>query len=616
MKTGWILFFTFLLLNLINWGFTIKDDFFVRTLPFDIENRKAVDFSDSTLVDIFQDVVITKIDTLTLPEQEETLQAREDSRSINIHVFNWDVGSSNLEEQSLDSQIRQTIGKRREIEITYVDSVNTQSIVVQTVLIKDYSILINMGFNAVFLLFIFFNSFLLLKFSLAKENILIILFLLFLSSPDSISGLTFIGYFSNALMGFLGVLFYHFILEKVKPKKKVKHIYLIAVLLIIIYQIIDPIFNFPIQVILYIWSLYWMFAGFVFLWKAYKKTGSITLRRLLNAFRGIFISLVSLIAIIILAAILSFYYGVTDSVQFGIYNIQTVVIVILVMISLLGFFIGILWFFGSFTWGLLTGTALDVKIRSTMIYTIIGIVFIAFFGLIDYSLGELLQSLFGRFVGSEFIAGIPATIGLLAFFNPVRNRVEKFVDNKLNTSDLDFLEKTETFTDALTGESVIEGFEEYICENLIQRLPIIKVALVSYDKEMKSYKYNEIRGNDIEENSKVEDIHLYLLENKMIRNYGPLNENQQEIASFALIIPIIHDLEHKWFLAFGKKNDGTTYSKKDEEALTKLANKIKLSLKFILAYDNILSSRHTKILQQKDKRISELKEQLKELETK
>jgi hypothetical protein len=255
VKTGWVLFFTFLLLNLINWGFTIKDDFFVRTLPFNIENRKALDFSDSTLVDILQDVIIIKIDTLTLPKQEETLQAREDSRSINIHVFNWDVGSSNLEEQSLDSRIQQTIGKRHEIGITYVDSVNTQTIKVQTVLIKDYSILINMGFNAVFLLFIFFNSFLLLKFSLAKENILIILFLLLLSSPDSISGLTFIGYFSNALMGFLGVLFYHFILEKVKPEKKVKHIYLIAVLLIIICQIIDPIFNFPIQVILYIWSL-------------------------------------------------------------------------------------------------------------------------------------------------------------------------------------------------------------------------------------------------------------------------------------------------------------------------------------------------------------------------
>ena len=194
--------------------------------------------------------------------------------------------------------------------------------------------------------------------------------------------------------------------------------------------------------------------------------------------------------------------------------------------------------------------------------------------------------------------------------------MEKFVDNRLNASDLDFLEKTETFTESLSGESVIEGFEEYICENLIQRLPINKVALISYDKEIKAYKFNEIRGSDIEENSKVEDIHLYLLENRMIRNYGPLNENPQEIASFALTIPIIYDLEHKWFLALGKKNDGTSYSKRDEQALTKLANRIKLSLKFILAYDNILSKRHTEILQQKDKMISELKEQLKELETK
>ena len=313
---------------------------------------------------------------------------------------------------------------------------------------------------------------------------------------------------------------------------------------------------------------------------------------------------------------MGFYYGVTDSVQFGINNIQTIVLVVFILISLLAFFIGILWFFGSFTWGLLTGTTLDIKIRSTMIYTIIGVVFVTFFGFVDYSLGELLQSIFGKFVGSEFIAGIPATIGLLAFFNPVRNRVERFVDTKLNTSDLDFLEKTETFTDALTGESVIEGFEEYICENLIHRLPITKVALVSYDKEMKSYKYNEIRGSDIEENSKVEDIHLYLLENKMIRNYGPLNENLQEIASFALIIPIIHDLEHKWFLALGKKNDGTTYSKRDEEALTKLANKIKLSLKFILAYDNIVKNKFNETLQEKEKRIENLKQQIKELEDK
>ncbi|MBL7149078.1 MAG: hypothetical protein ISS80_03300 [Candidatus Cloacimonetes bacterium] len=618
MKTGWVLFFTFLFLNLINLGITIKNDVFIRTLPFDIENGKAVNFKDSTLVKTFHNKMITAIDTLIVEELEK--QTSEDTvnqgRNINFIFADQDESPAILEIDDINEKIHEVIGNKKEVEITYADSISTQTITIQTIPDKRYSELINIGFNALFLLFIFFNSFLLLKYSQSKENILIVLFLLLLSSPDNLPGFDISPLISNISSGFLGILFYHFIVQKVNPEKKVIKIYLLTVLLILITCFLGLIIKTNLGVLLYVWSVVWIFIGFIILWKAYKKTGSITMKRLLNAFRGIFISLVSIIAIILLAAILKLYFGVNGSVQFGIHNIQTGVIVVLLLISLLGFFIGILWFFGSFTWGLLTGTTLDIKIRSTMIYSIIGVFFIAFFGLIDYSLGELLQSLFGRFVGSEFIAGIPATIGLLAFFNPVRNRVEKFVDNKLNTSDLDFLEKTETFTDALTGESVIEGFEEYICENLIQRLPITKVALVSYDKEMKSYKYNEIRGSDIEENSKVEDIHLYLLENRMIRNYGPLNENQQEIASFALIIPIIHDLEHKWFLTLGKKNDGTTYSKKDEEALTKLANKIKLSLKFILAYDNIVKNKFNETLQEKEKRIENLKQQIKELEDK
>ena len=133
---------------------------------------------------------------------------------------------------------------------------------------------------------------------------------------------------------------------------------------------------------------------------------------------------------------------------------------------------------------------------------------------------------------------------------------------------------------------------------------------------MKSYKYNEIRGSDIVENSKVEDIHLFLLENRMIRNYGALNENQQEIASFALVIPVLYDLEHKWFLALGKKNDGTSYGKRDEQALTKLAGRIRLSLKFILAYNNIVNSKFENELSKKDELITALKKKLKEMEDK
>jgi len=59
-------------------------------------------------------------------------------------------------------------------------------------------------------------------------------------------------------------------------------------------------------------------------------------------------------------------------------------------------------------------------------------------------------------------------------------------------------------------------------------------------------------------------------------------------------------------LALGKKIDGSAYTKKDEEALTKLADKIKLSLKFILAYEQIINNRYTDLLEEKDKIINKL----------
>jgi len=160
---------------------------------------------------------------------------------------------------------------------------------------------------------------------------------------------------------------------------------------------------------------------------------------------------------------------------------------------------------------------------------------------------------------------------------------------------------------------VIEGFEEFICENLTQRLPIKKVALISYNLDKKAYIFNEIRGSDVEENSIVEDVHLTLLENKLTRNYGALNENEQEIGSFSIVVPIIYDLDHKWFLALGKKLDGTSYSRKDEEALKKLAAKIKLSLKFILAYEHIINNRYVDSLEEKDKMIARLQKQIADL---
>jgi len=84
-----------------------------------------------------------------------------------------------------------------------------------------------------------------------------------------------------------------------------------------------------------------------------------------------------------------------------------------------------------------------------------------------------------------------------------------------------------------------------------------------------------------------------------------------------MIIPIINDPDHKWFLALGKKADKSLYNKKDELALVQLTDRIKLSLKFILAYEDIVNkkyqqtiSKHEEIIKEKDHVIRMLKKEL------
>jgi len=627
-KCAWILFFVLLVLCLANIILSLTGNLFQKTLPFKHVNGKVTEITDEALNELFKNKKITKIDTVVISQsaiEAENSEENDESETSNLVLFrtesnhgiqiNFDSDFERVDKDSVEIVLKDTLTNIIEHKYLKTDSE------------LDKMEILNIAGNFALLIFAFFNSFILLKYSSAKENVLIVFFILFLITPPPslILGKHILYIWTILLSPFWGVLFYHFMILKAGVKKKIKKLYITSSIIFLIGYILSLLLKEGFDFI-HLWSAFWMFKGFLLLRKEYKKSRSIELRRLWGAFSGIGVSMISIILIFIIGIIVALFAGISNltglSMMIKSYSeFLGIFIAILVMIPILGVFLGFLWFLGSFTWSLLTGTAMGVKIRSTLIYTITGVFFVIIFGLVDYSLGEILQGLFGKFVGSEFIAGIPITIGMIALFNPVRNKIEKLVDSKLNTSELDFLEKTETFTHNISEEGVLEGFEEYICENLMQRLKLTKVALISYDKNMKAYKFNEIRGSDVIENSKVDDVHLLLLENKIQKNNKALNEDPQEISSFPLIIPIIHDLDHKWFLALGNKSDKSLYSKKDEQALVQLTERIKLSLKFILVYEDIVSkkyqqtiSKHEEIIKEKDHVIRMLRKELKGVE--
>ncbi|MBN1948740.1 MAG: hypothetical protein JW784_03265 [Candidatus Cloacimonetes bacterium] len=598
----------------------ISNDLRIRTVPFILQEEGFLQWRDPEMNRQWQNWYLTELDSIQIHElnavqisgtdgNDSGVKSRFVTQDLNIFVLNM--------------ALPQIIGKRDYIDITLKDSVSGEVLRerVETVSTVNYLFLAGFLFNIILILFTFTNSWLLLRYSKSKENLLVVAFLvlLFYPSPDRVLSGVLLNVWLFLLSPFWGVVFYHFVVIRTGAIAKLKKLYSIsAIVYLIIFLLALKGSN---SGILQVWSAYWFIRGYLLLRKSRHQTASMPARRLLAAFGGLGFSLLSAISFLAVIILISLIFGVS-ALFWGLENINgllVIIILLLFLLPLLGMFSGILWFMGAFSWGILTGTALDVKIRSSLIYTLVGVIFVTCFGLLDYALGEMLQSLFGNFIGSEFIAGIPATIGILVFFNPIRNRIETVVDQKLNSSELDFINQTEAFTRNLSREGVQEGFEEYICENLIRLLPISKVALVVYDSREGIYRFNEIRGSQIPENDPVDDRLSLLGTTGIIRNSRTSGEEPAEIASFAMIVPILYEAEHKWYLALGSKQDGSSFTRKDEEALQKLAERIKLSLKFILDYEQILQGRIAEAMNRKDlmlkeqrKEISRLQEQLQE----
>jgi len=615
----WIFFILMIIISTTNQIYNVWDNLFYKSIPFLMEKGIVTRVKEPQLDSLLVGNRILSIDSLDFKhyyednkESEEEELITEEPGRIRFQMGHSAVFNIDLNYMRFDPEIDS-------VTVVYNESGTEleKEIIIRTVNQIDYQALINVVLNLILITFVLTNSYLLLKYSQNPNSLLVVLFLilLFLPSADNILPGPAGSLWRVMLSPFWGIVFYHFIVRETKTDKKVKKLYKISFFLFL------PAFGFSflnIEIgIVHVWSAFWLLKGILLLRKQSRLVQDINLKRLMGSFSGIGISLLAaglFMAILLLVAIfagISTLAGFSDLFEIEIVGIAIAVVVLL---PFLFFLIGIVWFMGSFSWSLLAGSTLDMKIRSTLIYTIVGIFFITLFGIVDYSLGEILQTVFGKFIASEFIAGIPATVGLLIFFNPIRNRVERVVDKKLNSTELDFLEKTDNFSNDLSEEGVQEGFEEYICDNLYSLLSLDKVALISWNLKSNDYIFSEIRGSNVEENSAVKDLNHYLAENIIRSITDPDKYPPQEIASFSLILPILFDQQHKWFLALGAKEDGSFYTKSDEKVLIKLTERIRLSLKFILTYEDIVNQRSEKMVFRKDQELKLVQQKVVELE--
>jgi MFS family permease len=594
---------------MINLGIFAHNDLFRRELPFQLKDGRATEFHSAELEEKLAGADILRIDTLmVLTKSVPRVMDLELNLGSILTLRHTDAESALP--KTLQENIREHIADKEEVKL-YIRAEGETEIsetLVQTVSKIDYSVLVSIFFSLVFYFLILFSAYLLIHHSEAKENVLIVFFLLILAIPEQLNFFPQLSYFTIFCSAFLGLLFYHFICLKIKKGNPFPFLYIVSLLLGLAVIILDLLLAWQLQFVLYIWSVILFVLAFIKLTRFYKQNRIPELRRLINAFGGLFYGLIALAVIALLAILLVSINSLLPNTAWLI--TINVVLALLIVLLLLGFLFGFVWFLGAFTWSLLSGTVLDVKIRSTLIYSIVGVLLITIFGLIDYTLGELIQDYFGQFIGSKFMAGIPAAIGLLVVFNPLRERVERVVDKKLNANELDFLQITESLAEKLSSDEMIEGFEEYLCTTLYLKLDISKIAIIKYDRAADRYRFRDIRGSELPKNAIVSDSKGVLSQNKIYRKYGEKAAAEDDIASFALVIPVVYDAEMKVFLALGKKNDNSAYTKRDEEALMKLTDKVKLALQFIVSYEKVIHAKYEKQLKAKQELIEKYRDQL------
>jgi len=258
-KCAWILFFTLLIVSIANLILVFSENLFKKKLPFKHENGIVTEIKNETIDEIFLNKIITKIDTTIIEpvvieiesidetgEEEDEITRRLVYQSDGMGFdINLDTGFVNIEKDSVEIVLKDTLTDI--VEHRFVKSVRE---------LNRLGLLRIAGIFAL-LIFTFFNSFLLLKYSSAKENILIVFFVIFLMtpSPDLVLGKSLQYFWEVMLSPFWGIMFFHFMVLKAKVRRNIKKMYISSVIIFLIAFILSLVFDNNFDFVI-IWSAF------------------------------------------------------------------------------------------------------------------------------------------------------------------------------------------------------------------------------------------------------------------------------------------------------------------------------------------------------------------------
>ncbi len=230
----------------------------------------------------------------------------------------------------------------------------------------------------------------------------------------------------------------------------------------------------------------------------------------------------------------------------------------------------------------------DFFIKRGVAYALVsGFVVVAYFVLV-VGLGRLILLVTGT--TSQFLT-IVATLIIAFFFNPVKDRIQRFVDRRFFPSKFSYREAIRTFSHQLVKVLELGQLQVLLTEFLTNEMKLRPVALFWLDKDSGDFRVKNSTNLQVESLpafSCRDAVIAKLANNQQVLDYsalrelpGSLNAEEQarwQLLDTELVLPLQHGDGLIGLISLGPKEGDEAFYKDDLELLDVLSDQINISL--------------------------------------
>jgi sigma-B regulation protein RsbU (phosphoserine phosphatase) len=240
---------------------------------------------------------------------------------------------------------------------------------------------------------------------------------------------------------------------------------------------------------------------------------------------------------------------------------------------------------------------IDVMVKRGVAYALTSGIVVAAYFLLVVGVGKLVLYFTGY---TSQLVTIIATVLIAALFNPVKNKIQNFVNHRFYPNRFLYREAIQAFGRELVNVVDLQKLMELLKAFFLETMQIRPVALLLHQKEEEIFAVHTIAGAEINnppQFRRLDKVIQRLRDRQRLVDLSPLKEQpeplpEDEIKRWQaleaeLVLPLLSQGELAGIITLGMKEGDEPYYKEDLEMLAALSNQINVAFKNTLLTEEL-----------------------------